>query len=125
MAMKSLSPVPKLISTTPSSVLSSDKNFFFVDFVGLYCKSKRTRRRPRGVSSSNSRSSPLSRLSSVRAVIDLERVNGVSEEDLSSPSFLKPQVGFFVSFSFFPEIFSRTPNVQVTTFWESKVWFVI
>ncbi|KAL0648757.1 hypothetical protein Bca4012_047048 [Brassica carinata] len=91
MAMKSLSPVPKLLlSTTPSSVLSSDKNFFFVDFVGLYCKSKRTRRRLRGDSSSStSRASPLSRLSSVRAVIDLERVH---DKDLASPSYLKPQV---------------------------------
>ncbi|CAN8257204.1 unnamed protein product [Cochlearia groenlandica] len=89
MAMKSLSSVPKLISTTPSSVLSSHNNFFFVDFVGLYCNnnSKRTRRRLRGHSSTNSRASPLS---SVRAVLDLERgVNGVSDKD---PSFLKPQV---------------------------------
>ncbi|XP_020879167.1 ferredoxin-dependent glutamate synthase 1, chloroplastic/mitochondrial isoform X1 [Arabidopsis lyrata subsp. lyrata] len=92
MAMKSLSPIPKLLSTTPSSVLSSDKNFFFVDFVGLYCKSKRTRRRLRGDSSSGSSSSSLSRLSSVRAVIDLERLNGVSHKDLSSTSLLKPQV---------------------------------
>lgn len=94
MAMKSLSPVPKLLlSTTPSSVLSSDKNFFFVDFVGLYCKSKRTRRRLRGDSSSStSRASPLSRLSSVRAVIDLERVH---DKDLASPSYLKPQVRSF------------------------------
>ncbi|AED90704.1 ferredoxin-dependent glutamate synthase [Arabidopsis thaliana] len=101
MAMQSLSPVPKLLSTTPSSVLSSDKNFFFVDFVGLYCKSKRTRRRLRGDSSSSSRSSSsLSRLSSVRAVIDLERVHGVSEKDLSSPSALRPQVRFFTDINF-------------------------
>ncbi|KFK24861.1 hypothetical protein AALP_AA8G034600 [Arabis alpina] len=89
--MKSLSSVPKLLSTTPSSVLSSDKNFFFVDFVGLYCKSKKTRHRLRGASSSsstNSSSFPLFRSSSVRAVIDLERFNGVSDKD----SCLKPQV---------------------------------
>lgn len=89
--MKSLSPVPKLLSTTPSSVLSSDKTFFFVDFVGLYCKSKRTRRRLRGDSRSSSSLSPLS---SVRAVLDLERVHGVSDKDLSSPPHLKPQVRF-------------------------------
>ncbi|XP_010543537.1 PREDICTED: ferredoxin-dependent glutamate synthase 1, chloroplastic/mitochondrial [Tarenaya hassleriana] len=93
MAMKSVSSVPNLLSTTPSSVLSSDKNFFFVDFVGLYCKSKSTRRRLGGGSISRARLSARRLSSSVRAVIDLERVNGVAPaEDSASSSGLKPQV---------------------------------
>lgn len=128
MAMKSLSPVPKLLSTTPSSVLSSsDKNFFFVDFVGLYCnKSKRTRRRLRGDSSSNSRASSLSRLSSVRAVIDLERVHGLSDKDLASPSFLKPQVRFFVSLVFSLRYFHEHPtcNLRLLGFGNEEFFYV-
>ncbi|XP_038695759.1 ferredoxin-dependent glutamate synthase, chloroplastic-like isoform X1 [Tripterygium wilfordii] len=102
MALQSLSSVPQLLNgasstsssaTRPSSVLASRKNALFVDFVGLYCKSKRTRRRI-GVSSVTRRSFSLFLVRkqkdslSVNAVLDLERIsNGVATQ-----SDLKPQV---------------------------------
>ncbi|KAL5812046.1 hypothetical protein ACOSQ3_026996 [Xanthoceras sorbifolium] len=86
MALKSVSPIPHLSAAVkPSSVLSSNKNLFFVDFVGLYCKSKRTRRRI-AVSSDRTVFTRLARKSSssVKAVLDLQRIDPALNE--SSPS---------------------------------------
>ncbi|XP_030515796.2 LOW QUALITY PROTEIN: ferredoxin-dependent glutamate synthase 1, chloroplastic/mitochondrial [Rhodamnia argentea] len=85
MALQSVSPGAQLLHSTakPSSVLFPNRggagNIFSVDFVGLCCKSKRTRRRL-GVSGSRSRSRLLSAgksasPSSVKAVLDLERTS--------------------------------------------------
>ena len=99
MALQSLSPVihTKALSIKNNSVLVSDhKNngVLLVDFVGLYCKSKRTRRRL-GVSSSRSiarNSLPSSSSSSsVRALLKLGRSTH-SVRESSSPSEPKPQV---------------------------------
>lgn len=87
MALQSVSPIPHLLSTKPSSVLSSDKSFLFVDFVGLYCKSKRIRRRI-GLPVSRSCYSRLAtkNSSSLQAVLDFERTNAPASEKLSSDS---------------------------------------
>ncbi|CAN7079748.1 unnamed protein product [Brassica oleracea var. botrytis] len=83
----------RLISTPPSFVLFFPyKNRFFIDFVGLFCKSERTRRRLRGDSSSStSRASPRLAYHLFVPVTDLESCNGVSGKDLVSMSNLKPQ----------------------------------
>lgn len=70
----SFSPIPHLttnIKHKPTSLLSSSRNPFFLDFVGLYCKSKRVRRRI-GVSSKQTIISPTNS-SVVKAVLDLQR----------------------------------------------------
>ncbi|KAJ0043019.1 hypothetical protein Pint_18248 [Pistacia integerrima] len=70
----SVSPIPHLtvnIKLKPTSLLSTNRNPFFVDFVGLYCKSKRVRRRI-GVSSNQTILSPTNS-SVVKAVLDLQR----------------------------------------------------
>jgi hypothetical protein len=92
-----ISPVPQLVNaTTPNSV---NKNLLFVDFVGLYCKSKRTRRKI-GVSSSFS--SSFSRFANkkksscpVNATLSVDRRN-ISPPSSPShpPPDLKPQVCF-------------------------------
>ncbi|XP_038701775.1 ferredoxin-dependent glutamate synthase, chloroplastic isoform X1 [Tripterygium wilfordii] len=99
MALQSLSSVPQLLNgasasaNRPSSVLASRKDALSVDFAGLYCKSKRTRRRI-GVSSITRRSFSQFAVRkrkdslSVNAVLDLERIsNGAATQ-----SDLKPQV---------------------------------
>lgn len=97
--LRSMASVPQLLHSNAlsakSSVLLSDRgkaNNLLVDFVGLYCKSKQTRRRL-GVSSSRAfphlayKSLPTP----VRAVLDLER-SGCSLDEAPSPSGPKPQV---------------------------------
>lgn len=81
----SISPVIAHLSaaTKPSSVLSSNKNLLFVDFVGLYCQSKRIRRRI-GVSCNQTVFSRLlnkKTSSSVKAVHDLERTTSAPQSD--------------------------------------------
>lgn len=102
----SVSPVPQLLNATrPESVLafnnSSNKNLLSVDFVGLYCKRKRTRRRI-GVSSSASSSSSFYRFvnnnknkyaCSVNATLSVDRVNDASSA--ASPPDFKPQACIF------------------------------
>lgn len=84
MALKSVSPIPHLTAAVkPSSVLSSSNNsLFFVDFVGLYCRSKRTRRRL-SLSSSDHARNYFS--SSVKAVLDLQRANSPLDRCSSQP----------------------------------------
>lgn len=83
MALKSVSPIPHLSAAVkPSSVLSSNNNLFFVGFVGLYSKSKRIRRRISLTSSDRTRFARNN--SSVKAVLDLQRIN--CPLDQSSPS---------------------------------------
>ncbi|GMY19377.1 ferredoxin-dependent glutamate synthase, chloroplastic [Fagus crenata] len=92
MALQSVSPIPSLLrysngsSLTQSpppkpSILASSNGRLFIDFVGLHCKSKRTRRK---FAASNSPRFP--HFSSVKAVLDLSR----SEPDARSD--LKPKV---------------------------------
>lgn len=81
----SISPVIAHLSaaTKPSSVLSSNKNLLFVDFVGLYCQSNRIRRRI-GVSCNQTVFSRLlnkKTSSSVKAVHDLERTTSAPQSD--------------------------------------------
>ena len=84
------SPVPQLvIATTPDSL---SKNVLFVDFVGLYCKSKRTRRRI-GLSSSFSRFSNKKN-SRLNAILSVDR-QSISPPSPTPPPDLKPQVVFF------------------------------
>jgi len=92
-----ISPVPQLVNaTTPNSV---NKNLLFVDFVGLYCKSKRTRRKI-GVSSSFS--SSFSRFANkkksscpVNATLSVDRRNiSPPSSPPHPPPDLKPQVCF-------------------------------
>ncbi|XP_011027226.1 PREDICTED: ferredoxin-dependent glutamate synthase, chloroplastic isoform X1 [Populus euphratica] len=89
-----ISPVPQLVNATTTN--SVTKNLLFVDFVGLYCKSKRTRRRI-GVSSSFS--SSFSRFANkkkpscpVNATLSVDRCNISSPSSPHSPPDLKPQV---------------------------------
>lgn len=98
MALQSVSPIPHLLSTKPSSVLSSDKSFLFVDFVGLYCKSKRIRRRI-GLPVSRSCYSRLAtkNSSSLQAVLDFERTNAPASEKLSSDSKYEVRLSQFFS----------------------------
>ncbi|KAF8043734.1 hypothetical protein BT93_A1910 [Corymbia citriodora subsp. variegata] len=109
MALQSASPGAQLLHSTarPSSVLVPHRggggsgDIFSVDFVGLYCKSKRTRRRLLGASSSASSSRSLSGLlsagrpapppSPAKAVLDLERT-GQPLRESSRQSGDKPQV---------------------------------
>ncbi|KAA8517983.1 hypothetical protein F0562_015457 [Nyssa sinensis] len=93
MSLQSLSPIPQLLysngqSPKSTSILATNRDFLFVDFVGLYCKSKRTRRRI-GVSNGRSvRSLATKNLSSIKSVIDLETVVNASEQSFNS----KPKV---------------------------------
>lgn len=93
----SISPVIAHLSaaTKPSSVLSSNKNLLFVDFVGLYCKSKRIRRRI-GASCNQtvfSRFVNKKTLSSVKAVLDLERTTSAPQSDSEPKVCVKAQFG--------------------------------
>jgi len=94
-----ISPVPQLVNaTTPNSV---NRNLLFVDFVGLYCKSKRTRRKI-GVSPSPSFSSSFSRFANKKkSSCPVNATLSVDRRNISSPSSpphpppdLKPQVCF-------------------------------
>ena len=95
MALQSVSPIPSLLRFSNSSsltqspppkpsILASSNGRLFIDFVGLHCKSKRTRRK---FAASNSPRFP--HFSSVKAVLDLSR----SEPDARSD--LKPKVRLF------------------------------
>ncbi|KAJ6700138.1 hypothetical protein OIU79_013221 [Salix purpurea] len=89
-----ISPIPQLVhATTPDS---ANKSLLFVDFVGLYCKSKRTRRRI-GVTSSFS--SSLSRFANkkksscpVNATLSVDRRNISPPSPPPPPPDLKPKV---------------------------------
>ncbi|XP_059668315.1 ferredoxin-dependent glutamate synthase 1, chloroplastic/mitochondrial-like isoform X1 [Cornus florida] len=73
-------------SSRPSSIFASNRDSLFVDFVGLYCKSKRTRRRI-GVSN-GVRSLATKNCSTVKAVVDFERVANAPGKSFGS----KPKV---------------------------------
>lgn len=96
MALQSVSPVTHLLpsnSRSPTQPSSLRNGLFFVDFVGLYCKSKRTRRKfGASISRTLPQLVPNSR-SSVKAVLDLQRTNISSDESPAHPDF-KPQVWF-------------------------------
>ncbi|KAG5242545.1 ferredoxin-dependent glutamate synthase family protein [Salix suchowensis] len=89
-----ISPIPQLVhATTPDS---ANKSLLFVDFVGLHCKSKRTRRRI-GVTSSFS--SSLSRFANkkksscpVNATLSVDRRNISPPSPPPPPPDLKPKV---------------------------------
>lgn len=95
MALQSLAPIPQLVhcsnnGRSPAQPLRN--GLFVVDFVGLYCKSKRTRRK---VGASEHRSFPqfVSRSYSVNAVLDLGRSDAALDQSAASPpSDLKPKV---------------------------------
>lgn len=80
MSVQSIPRIPQLASK-PTSVFSSNREFLFVDFVGLCCKSKTQR----SISSSRSVRSFSKKKnwssSSIKAVLDLERVNNGSQPD--------------------------------------------
>ncbi|XP_034894077.1 ferredoxin-dependent glutamate synthase 1, chloroplastic/mitochondrial [Populus alba] len=82
-----VSPIPQLVNATRPNSLN--KNLLFVDFVGLYCKSKRTRRRI-GLSSSFSRFSIKKNSRPVHAILSVDRQN-ISPQ-YPPPPDLKPQV---------------------------------
>jgi len=91
-----VSPIPQLVNATRPNSLN--KNLLFVDFVGLYCKSKRTRRRI-GLSSSFSRFSIKKNSCPVHAILSVDRQN-ISPQ-YPPPPDLKPQVFFFFRFNLF------------------------
>ncbi|GAV91105.1 GATase_2 domain-containing protein/Glu_syn_central domain-containing protein [Cephalotus follicularis] len=108
MALQTVSPIPHFSpSTRPSSVLVPNKGgLLFLDFVGFYSKSKRTRRRF-GVSGANQQQSSFARFfsiynnnnndiinkkkgsCSVNALLDLERTKNASLDNISD---FKPKV---------------------------------
>ncbi|KAK6942180.1 Glutamate synthase domain, partial [Dillenia turbinata] len=74
-----------LLSSKPTSL---SRGLYLVDFVGLYCKSYRTRRRI-GISSTPQH--PIRRFSnsnSVRAVLDFERLQNASSEPNDHPDLV-------------------------------------
>ncbi|PQQ02443.1 ferredoxin-dependent glutamate synthase chloroplastic [Prunus yedoensis var. nudiflora] len=95
MALQSVVPIPQLVhcSNNGRSPAQPFRNgLFVVDFVGLYCKSKRTRRK---FGASEHRSFPqfISRNYSVKAVLDLGRSDAALDQSAASPSSdLKPKV---------------------------------
>ncbi|BFG37858.1 hypothetical protein CerSpe_241320 [Prunus speciosa] len=95
MALQSVVPIPQLVhcSNNGRSPAQPFRNgLFVVDFVGLYCKSKRTRRK---FGASEHRSFPqfVSRNYSVKAVLDLGRSDAALDQSAASPSSdLKPKV---------------------------------
>ncbi|KAM3690857.1 hypothetical protein ACJW30_09G152400 [Castanea mollissima] len=93
MALQSVSPIPHLLhssssSPKPSILASSNNGRYFIDFVGLHCKSKRTRRKFTATSRTFSH---FVSSSTVKAVLDLARNNSASEES-DSRSDLRPKV---------------------------------
>ncbi|XAR68422.1 Glutamate synthase (ferredoxin) [Bertholletia excelsa] len=91
MSAQSLRPIPQLLysngqSTKPTSVFAASRGLLFADFIGLCCKSKRTRRRL-GASQRLQGLSPKN-WASIRAVLDLQRVDNAVDES----SDLTPKV---------------------------------
>lgn len=97
MALPSVSSITHLLhssSRSPAQPPSLRGNgLFFVDFVGLYCKSKRTRRKFGATISRTLTLSVPNSTSSVKAVLDLQRTSVSSDESPAHPDF-KPQVWF-------------------------------
>ncbi|KAK7838065.1 ferredoxin-dependent glutamate synthase 1 [Quercus suber] len=90
MALQSVSPIPHLLhssSPKPSILASSNNGRYFIDFVGLHCKSKRSRRK---FSATSRTFSHFVSSSKVKAVLDLARNNSASEES-DSRSDLRPK----------------------------------
>ncbi|MCD9640460.1 hypothetical protein HAX54_025797 [Datura stramonium] len=75
MAVNSVANVPQLLYANGQSpkILAGSKDGVFVDFVGMYCKSSKRRRRI-GYAAANRRSFINNKLNAINAVLDLERV---------------------------------------------------
>lgn len=97
MALQSVSPITHLLHSSsrspPQPPSLRGNGLFFVDFVGLYCKSKRTRRKFGATISRTLPQSVPNSTSSVKAVLDLQRTSISSDESPAHPDF-KPQVWF-------------------------------
>ena len=112
MALQSVSPIPHLLHTSsssspkPSILASSNNGRYFIDFVGLHCKSKRTRRKFTATSRTFSHFVSSSK---VKAVLDLARNNSASEES-DSRTDLRPKVrfSFLLGLLFFRVIFHES-----------------
>ncbi|KAF5474256.1 hypothetical protein F2P56_006170 [Juglans regia] len=99
MALRSVPPVAQLFHSNgrsfsrPPSIVQSNDGSLFVDFVGLYCKSNRTRRK--FVASSGARSFPhfvATRSSTAKAVLDIGRASTALHDQPDAASDLKAKV---------------------------------
>lgn len=101
MALQPFSPIPQLIQSNgrtvapPPSIFASNDGRLFVDFVGLYCKSKRTRRKFGASSGARSFTHFAAKTSSaVKAVLDTRRCSNALDDEPRSPTDCRRQVRF-------------------------------
>ncbi|CAK9188496.1 unnamed protein product [Ilex paraguariensis] len=85
MLVRSVPHIPQLLHSNGqppkgSSLFAANRDFVFVDFVGLCCKSKRTRRRIGDLNGRSFHRLATKNWSAIRAVLDLERVSNASEQ---------------------------------------------